>query len=65
VHRVRRVAIAPDHGDTQTGERVSRGGQAHQREDAVRQEEAGSEVFERLNITLATGVVYIHRDAVD
>jgi hypothetical protein len=54
------VAIAAGHGDTQTEWRVSSGGQAHQRRDAVRQEEAGAKVVERLSIILATGVVYIH-----
>jgi hypothetical protein len=54
------VATAAGHGDTQTEWRVSSGGQAHQRRDAVRQEEAGAKVVERLSIILATGVVYIH-----
>jgi hypothetical protein len=54
------VAIAAGHGDTQTGGRVSSGSQAHQRRDAVRQEEAGAKVVERLSIALSTGVVYIH-----
>jgi hypothetical protein len=59
------VAIAAHHGDTQTVWRVLRGGQAHQRRGAVRQRRWGAKVVERLSITLATGIVYIHQDAVD
>jgi hypothetical protein len=44
---------------------VLRGGQAHQRRDAVRQEEAGTKVVKRLSIMLAMGIVYVHQDAVD